>query len=117
VLIVRTNVDKCLVLLTLFEESAILVVGLEGHNMINVENAETLAHLPAAIFYGEAAVAEFESDAAGYEAVVKAYELDGEGDDLHDGLSRLAFTAIEIEWHVEHRGERMAIGYVCSHGR
>jgi hypothetical protein len=82
---------------------------------MDIENAVTLAHLPGAIFYGKAAVAQFEPEAADYEVVVKAYELDGDADDLWNGLNRLAsFTVDEIEWHVAHRGERQAIGYACA---
>ncbi|MGB6755443.1 MAG: hypothetical protein WBE71_23520 [Xanthobacteraceae bacterium] len=68
-----------------------------------------------AIFLDEKAFADCEPEAADYEAIVKAYELDGDEDDLRDGLSR--FTSCddeEIEWHADHRGERMPQAYMSG---
>jgi hypothetical protein len=84
-------------------------------NLPRPDTTRTLPHLPGATFSSEAAVAEFEPEAADYEAVVAAYALDGDPCDLWDGLTRLAsFTRDEIQWHATHRGERMAIVYDCA---
>jgi hypothetical protein len=72
-------------------------------------------HLPGAIFLDEKAFADCEPKAADYEAIVKAYELDGCVADLWNGLMALStFDRDEIQWHADHPGKRMEQAYMSG---
>jgi hypothetical protein len=81
--------------------------------MLNIEKAISVAELPHALFFGDAALAEHGKAATAYESAVADFELHGDEAELWEALDALGYEPAEIQWHVAHRSERMRQGYVA----
>lgn len=56
---------------------------------------------------------DFAREAARYEHAVALFAVDGEEAALWEDLTVIGFDADEVQWHVDNRGQRVAIGYVA----
>jgi hypothetical protein len=72
----------------------------------------TFVELPGTVFFSEKAFSDNLEIESRYEAAIGDYEQNGCREDLYQALAALGYDDASIWWHIRHRGQRMARGFI-----